>query len=90
MVFSFSSKADVDDWLRDIDSLRKNGCAFNKRGSGEEGASFSPCKLNILLLQIVDMHIHVCTCTRVTACISINCYIQLIATLCILILLVVQ
>ena len=45
MTFSFSSKADVDDWIRDIESLRKNGRVMNKRGSGEEGVGFGACEL---------------------------------------------
>lgn len=37
LTLTCSSRADVDDWIRDIDCLRKNGHFINKRSSGDEG-----------------------------------------------------
>ena len=44
ITFYCSSRADVDDWMRDIDCLRKNGRGFSKRASGDD-SGFVQCKL---------------------------------------------
>ena len=55
VILTCSSRADVDDWMRDIEALRQNGRGLGKRKSGDDGI---PCELSRMLLSLMLAHAH--------------------------------